>query len=242
MISEDQIRQYMMEGFSEESDRDRQVKIGPSELGGCAFCVGYTMARKWYELPKRGSEVFGYSAKLGTMLHEWMERHHPMPEGTLREQKLETVTVEGYGLVKGTADLIIPAWEATGDYKFPGKASYDEYALRKRMGKPPPNNHVYQGQLYAHGARKLGIPVSRHLVFVFPRHSNSLRDLLVFEMQYREELVEAVVRRAEAIVEDIHDGNLWAIESEDGCYSCERHGRPAEINDYRQLVKEEQTA
>ena len=240
--SSDQIRHYLMDQFSQESERDRQVRVGPSELGGCAFDVGYAMARKFYDLPPREGSGFGYAAKLGTMLHHWMENFMPMPEGTQREVKVETVEVKGYGLIKGTTDLIIPAWEAVGDWKWPGKYSYDKYALLKRLGKPLPNNYRYQVQLYAHGARRLGVPVSRGLVFVWPRHSNSLDDLLVFEEPYNEQMVELVRQRAEAILEDVHDGNLWAIQSEPDCFNCDRHGRPAEINDYRDLVKEEQTA
>ena len=243
MISEDQIRDYLMEQFSQQSERDKQIKVGPSSLGGCPFCLGYDMARKFYDLPLRAGSGFGYAAKLGTMLHHWMENFMPMPEGTLREVKVETVEVKGYGLITGTTDLIIPHpdWRAVGDWKWPGKWAYDKYALLKRLGKPLPNDYRYQIQLYAYGARKQGLPVERCLVFLFPRHTNSLRDTLVFEEQYNEQMVEMVQKRAEAILEDVHDGNLWAIESDDGCYSCERHGRPAEINDYRQLVKEEQT-
>ena len=234
-------KEMLFGAISKPSERDRQVRLGPSELGSCAFCVGYTMARKFYDLPERDGDGFGYAAWLGTAIHHWMETQLELPIGTLRERKVETVEVAGYGVIKGTTDLIVPELGLVCDWKFPGKYSYDQYALLDRMGKHLPNNYRYQAQLYAYGARKQGLPVERCLVFLFPRHTNSLRDTLVFEEQYNEQMVEMVQKRAEAILEDVHDGNLWAIESDEGCYSCERHGRPAEINDYRQLVKEEQT-
>lgn len=235
-------KEMVVNAVSRPTARDKQVKAGPSELGSCAFCLGYTMARKWYDLPERDGSGFGYAAFLGTALHHWFESQLVLPVDTLREHKLDTVTIEGYGLIRGTADLIVPSMGLVIDYKFPGKWSYDTYAYLHRTGGSLPNNYTYQGQIYAYGAHRMGIPVERCMVFLFPRHTNSLRDLLVWDVPYRPELVDRVVRRAEAIVEDIHDGNLWALPSDDDCFMCEKHGRPEEINNYRESSRREQAA
>ena len=227
-------KDMVLGAISRPTERDRQVRLGPSELGSCAFCVGYTMARKFYDLPERDGSGFGYAAWLGTAIHHWMETQLELPIDTLRERKVETVEVVGYGLIKGTTDMIVPELGLVADWKFPGKFSYDKYALLDRMGKTLPSGYRYQAQAYAYGARKQGLPVERCLVFLFPRHTNSLSDTLVFEEPYNEQMVELVRQRAEAILEDVHDGNLWAIASEPDCFNCDRHGRPAEINDYRE--------
>jgi hypothetical protein len=231
--------EILLNAIAKPSERDKQVKLGPSEIGGCYFCVGYTMARRFYDLPEREGEGFGYAAWLGTALHHWMETQLVLPVETLREVKLETVEVAGYGLIRGTCDLIVPDFGLVGDYKFPGKFSYEKYALAKRMGEGLPPNYRYQAQLYAHGARRQGLPVDLCLVVLFPRHTNSIRDVLTFAEPYREEMVELARRRAEAILEDIHDGNLWALPSDEDCYQCDKHGRPDEIQNYTEQKKEQ---
>ena len=44
LLTEEQATAAFTEGFTRRSARDKQVKVGPSEIGGCAYCVGYTMA------------------------------------------------------------------------------------------------------------------------------------------------------------------------------------------------------
>jgi hypothetical protein len=216
----DEVWEIMKGSISKRSERDKQVNVGPSELGGCAYCVGYTMASKFYELPER-NRGFGYAAWLGTMCHFWLEHNLELPVESLREHKVKVFDIEGYGTVRGSTDLLVPEWERTFDFKFPGKYSYDKVALALRTGGFPSNAYRYQQQCYAHGANKAGITVKNSVILFFPRHTNSIEDVIPYEEPYRPEMVDLLQRRTEAIWEDVQDGNLDLIPSDDDCFECD---------------------
>lgn len=225
------------EAITKPDARSRQVNIGASEVGACAFCCGYTLARKFYELPKRSG--FGYAAWVGTGIHYWLEKKLVLPTDTLREYKVRVGHLDGYGDVFGTADIVFPSWRRVNDYKCPG-----EFALKKLLlakSKDPENwtpssQYRYQQQLLAHGLRAEGIDIDMCTIFFFPRHTNSYRSVLTFEEPYNEDMVTLAMNRLEAILEDVLEGRLDDIESDAECYACNREGRP-DVTGYQELEK-----
>ena len=225
----EEIEDILKGSISRPTKRDKQVAIGPSGVGGCMFCLGYEMARKFFGLPQRG-DSFGYASWLGTMCHEWLQNHLELPVDTLREHKVHVFDIEGYGPLKGSTDLIVPAWRRTFDWKFPGKSSYDKVRLALATGGRPSAQYRAQQQCYAHGANLAGIPVEWCVLAFFPRHTNSLDDLLLYEEPYSPEYVEIVKARAEAVFEDVMDGNLDHLPSDPDCFECSEFlgtGRPS---------------
>lgn len=217
----------MRDAITAPDARSQQVRIGASEVGGCGFCVGYTLARKFFDLPKR--QGFGYAAWIGTGMHYWLEKKLALPVESLREHKVTVGELEGYGTVKGTADLVLPSWRRLVDYKFPGEYSTKKLLLAKSLdpdGPWAPTNYRFQQQLLAHGLRAEGIEIDVCTIHFFPRHTNSYGSVLAFEEPYSEHMVTAAMDRLAAILEDVLDGRLDEIESDDSCYLCEREGRP----------------
>lgn len=255
LLTEEQATAAFTEGFTRQSERDKQVKIGPSEIGGCAYCVGYTMAAKLVDMPGRG-DGFGYAAWIGTMAHYWLEQNlelrHPAtgePLETLREHKVHTINIPNYGNINGHLDIFTPAFGETGDYKFPGKWSYDKLtlALAKRrkfilQGNleeaakwGPSNQYRYQQQLYAHGLIKQGFHVERCRIIFLPRHTNDIRDVIHWVEPYQPELVEKALARTEMIWEMVQAGQLDEIPSDDDdCYTCSTVGR-GDLTDYNAI-------
>lgn len=231
-------------GFSQRSERDKQVKLGASEIGGCPYCVGHTMAQKLPDPPKKRDDDFGYAAWIGTMCHYWLE-HNLVLRGndgaeleTLREFKVTAGTIGDYGTLSGNLDLYVKAFRRTFDYKFPGKYSYDKVKLAIRKGqmaldagKPltkdmmPSSQYRYQQQMYAHGLIQLGYEVETCRIIFLPRHSNNLQDVLHWEEPYNPEMVEAAFNRAEQIWEVVKAGDLAELESDPDCYTCDTAGR-----------------
>lgn len=242
----DAITGIFTRGFSQQSERDKQVKLGPSEIGGCAYCVGHTMAQKLPDPPrKRDADEFGYAAWIGTMCHFWLEQNLVLrgPDGseleTLREHKVTVGDISDYGTLKGHTDLYVKAFRRTFDYKFPGKYSYDKVKLAIKKGqmalaagKPldprtmmPSLQYRYQQQMYAHGLITQGYEVEACRIIFLPRHSNNLQDVLHWEEPYNPAMVEAAFNRAEQIWEVVKDGDLAELESDPDCYTCDTYGR-----------------
>lgn len=243
--SPDAITGIFTRAFSQQSERDKQVKLGPSEIGGCAYCVGHTMAQKLPDPPKkRDADEFGYAAWIGTMAHFWLEQNLVLRgrDGTeletLREHKITVGDISDYGTLKGHTDLYVPAFKRTFDHKFPGKWSYDKVKLAIRKGEAalaagrpltkdmmPSTQYRYQQQCYAHGLILQGFEVETCRIIFLPRHSNNLQDVLHWEEPYNPEMVQMAFNRAEQIWEVVKDGELAELPSDDDCFTCDTHGR-----------------
>lgn len=231
--TEDQVTDFLTAGFTRQSDRDKQSKIGPSEIGGCAYCVGHTLSQRLPNPPAKRGDEFGYAAWVGTMAHYWLEQNlqimedftDAMPFDSLREHRVEVADLEGYGTISGSLDLYVPAFKRTFDWKFPGKWSYDNLKLRLRKGLGPSNQYRFQQQLYAHGLIRQGHEVEYCRLVFLPRHSNNVQDVIHWEEPYNPAMVELVLARTEAIWDDVKEGLLDEIASDEGCYTCTTYGR-----------------
>lgn len=220
------IEKMILDGLTRPKDRDKQVKVGPSELGGCAYCVGHRMSQLTDEPARpRGDEGFGYAAHIGTMCHYWLEHELRLDYEGIREGKVPVFDIEGYGTISGSCDLYIPELATTFDWKFPGKWSYDKLKLALSRGGEPSLQYRLQQQLYAEGQRKLGRPIERCVIVFFPRHSNNINDVVFWEEAFNPELVAAVKERTETIWLYVQEGQLAEIPSDDDCYTCSTYGR-----------------
>jgi len=243
--TEAQVQSAYTKGFTRRSDRDKQTKLGPSEIGGCVYCVGYTMAAKLAEMPSR-DDSFGYAAWIGTMAHYWLEQNllleNPITGGaldTLREHKVKVFDIPDYGTINGSCDIFTPEFCETGDYKFPGKWSYEkvQIAIRKyhmalakgdleeAAKQGPSKQYRFQQQLYAHGLVQQGHEVERCRIIFLPRHTNAVSDIIHWVEPYQPEMVEKALARTIIIWEYVQSGQLGELPSDDDCYTCDRNGR-----------------
>lgn len=249
----EQITASFTKGFTRSSDRDRQTVLGPSEIGGCVYCVGYTMAAKLCEMPKR--DGWGYAAWIGTMAHYWLEHNlileDPITGGpveTLREHKVEVFEVPRYGLIKGHTDLAVPSWGRSFDFKFPGKWSYEKVQsaiakhrfylkkgdLEEAAKWGPSKQYRYQQQLYLHGLIAQGHEMEACRIIFLPRHSNNLQDVIHWEEPYNPQMVQDALTRTSMIFDYVEDGQLGELESDPDCYRCDTYGR-GDLTTYNEL-------
>lgn len=221
--------------FQEPSARSHQVKIGPSGIGGCPYCVGETLA---HAVPEHYPDLehhpsSSYATWLGTMGHSGIEHEYfydyddriipAIPEG-IAETKVQVYDLEGYGRISGSIDLLFG--NESFDWKFMGKFGYDKMCLayRKDPTKIPDVTYRVQQMLYAHGARKAGFDIERVNVVVFPKHKTSWSDVRVFSEEYNQELVDAALDRLVKIWKIVQEGNLKDIPSSEDCYNCNNGG------------------
>ena len=240
-----EVEKMWLKSFTKPSSRSLQAKLGPSEVGSCAYCVGYTMAAKLApDLPDRDPSLFGYAAHIGTMGHYYLEHKLDLVYGagyeieSHRETKLKDIfEVEGYGSISGSCDLMVPDWCRTFDYKFPGSWSYDKVSAAIAKGSmalkrgeevthkhKPSMQYRVQQQIYAEGWRQLGYQIDSCVIIFIPRHTNSVNDVIFWEEEVNPTLYQAAIANVGTIWEYVQDGELDELPSDPDCYTCGPRG------------------
>lgn len=239
-----EVKNAFIKGFTKPDSRSLQTKLGPSEVGSCAYCVGYTMASKLCDMPDRDPSLFGYAAHIGTMCHYYLEHKLDLAHGagydieSFRETKLKDIfEVEGYGTVSGSCDLMVPDWCRTFDFKFPGAWSYDKVssAIAKgrnalKQGKEvtsahkPSMQYRVQQQIYAQGWIQQGYKIGSCVIIFLPRHTNSINDVIFWEEEVNPTLYEAAVANVNTIWSYVTDGELDDLPSDPDCFVCGPRG------------------
>lgn len=198
---------------AERAPRNRQVHLGPSELG--AVCDRNVIG-KMAGQPRTGHVIDPWPSIIGTAVHAWLA------EAFARENLLNGVTrwvpearvvpLPGHS---GTADLYDAANYAVVDWKVLG-----ETTMRKiKSPDGPPRHYVVQLLLYAMGYRNMGLRVDRVVLAALPRTAPSLSqmyvwdrphsyddDLLISQVIAETQLRAAVARRVmagEVRIEDV---------------------------------------
>lgn len=164
----------MIRDYSARRPRSVQLHLGPSELGvACHRQVVGKMAGT----PTTNHVMDPWASFVGTAIHAEMEqvlRWHNDFTGLLRwvpEQRVYPLDDH-----PGTADAYDATERCLTDWKALGKTTGDR--IRKNG---PPRKYLVQILLYAHGYRKLGLPVERVALAILPRTASSLDDLYVWD-------------------------------------------------------------
>lgn len=218
------------------TDRDRQRKIGPSELGNlCQRCL----AEKLLGKSKRDDRV-SLAPVIGTAFHAYLEQVNADNQDVLTETKVTVGEIPGYGKIKGTMDAFVLS-EAHGiDYKVMGMK---RIAAMRRLFKLTSAGELLtdvnrnegatlykywcQLNLYGKGMEDVGHKPERLSLVLFPRDDGMAilpNDVTELVFPYRRRVAERVLERAGSIYK-------WAIENQDKldelpsdktCFYCTR--------------------
>lgn len=217
--------------INKQSKRDKQVSIGPSEIGNpCDRCLGLRMAHRVPDGPRpRTVDRAGLKAWVGTGVHYYLkhlgDKDKKFRKVTQREFEIPVCEIKGYGKIVGHCDLIHDDnWSATVvDYKTSDKAKIAHY---KTFGVP--EQYRAQGHLYGYGVEqnKRSVGSVQYVgLFFIPRDSNNFDDIWYWEEPYDREVAEAAIRHAERIFKRVKRGELELLESHPSCYDCSGFSR-----------------
>jgi hypothetical protein len=216
-------KKAIMDGITQPSKRGQQALIGPSEIGGCPYCVGEKLAVKFPKIYNIGQpkERFGLGSWIGTAVHKYLDVVIDIPTAQ-KEKKNVIAKIKGYGTIKGSTDLYIPPH--IFDYKIVGKWSYDNMRLDylEHPNQIPTTKYRVQQMLYGLGWKKLGYNVETVNLVVIPKMSNDPEDIKFFTENYNEELALAALDRLEKILDNVRRGQLDELPSDEDCYVCSR--------------------
>lgn len=223
------VREQVTKTITQESERDKQKRIGPSDLGDpCAYCLANKM------LGINAPREFSIYPWLGTAVHLWLEEQERGNPLVKTEQRVGVGEVAGYGRITGTMDRYGYDYDVVGDYKLLGSKKIKRFK-NSYVFNPDGTVTIHDEQLwqyyvqinaYAKGAENEGHPVKWASLILIPRDgSGSINDLEVLVFPYNPDVVDEALARAGAIYEYASEHGTDELESDESCYACSAAGR-----------------
>lgn len=215
------------------SERNRQRKVGPSELGDlCERCLAEKLLGVHQE-----EKNYPLAPMIGTAFHLYLENTIGLKD-YLKETRVTVGEIKGYGDISGTADGFDTATGHVVDYKvlskkkikaFSSATFFDEDRnpefYSDSLTEAQLKKYYYQMQLYGLGMENAGYEVNHTSLILFPRDCTvesiiSASHELCFK--YNRDAALAVLERANQIFKwAINNWNiLEELDSHPGCYYC----------------------
>lgn len=228
-----EIYDRIIKELTKPSERDKQRKVGPSELGDlCERCL----AEKLLGVHKE-EKTHPLAPMIGTAFHLYLENVIGL-EGYLKETKVTVGTIEGYGDIRGTADGFDVSTGHVVDYKVLSKKKikafssatffdedYNPEFYSDSLTEGQLKKYYYQMQLYGLGMENAGYEVNHTSLILFPRDCTvesvmSASHELCFK--YNREAALNVLERAKQIFKWANENrdHIEDLDSHPGCYYC----------------------
>lgn len=196
MIRNPAFEQRVLEALrahSARAERSQQVRIGMSEVGGCARAL----AHRLLATPATNTDTQVCASLRGTAMHSVLEEALVDANAARYSKEVE---VEYRGLM-GHLDLYDVADRCVVDYKTKDR---DGMASAKSYG--PDRAHVWQLMLYAAGLGAQGVPVEKvRLCYV---SVSSTDDVYAIEMPYEQAIADAAIEHLENVRTNAEAGVL----------------------------------
>lgn len=218
--------QRLRDTITKPSSRDKQSRIGPSDLGNsCDYCLGEAM------LGHRETKHIR-AAWVGTCIHEWVERHEQNPD-ILNEQRYKDILeIPGYGYISGTSDRYDPYDKTVIDLKTTTKSRLA--TLKRELvivdGEVVDMSaqmlaYYIQLNVYGIGAEQAGLDVEYVAIYFVVRDSSTHRDDYYLPFKYNPKAVEPYVERAARVYRQAKEDGLANLAIDPDCFQCMVAGR-----------------
>lgn len=228
-----EIYDRIMRELTKPSKRDKQRKVGPSELGDlCERCLAEKLLGVHEE-----EKTHPLAPMIGTAFHLYLENVIGLKD-YLKETGVTVGTIDCYGDISGTADGFDIETGHVVDYKVLSKKkikafasatfldeSYNPEFYSDSMTEGQIKKYYYQMQLYGLGMENAGYEVNHTSLILFPRDCTiesvmSASHELCFK--YNRDAALSVMERANQIFKwaSNNPDNLRELDSHPGCYYC----------------------
>jgi hypothetical protein cdivTM_31120 len=228
-----EIYDRIIKELTKPSERDKQRKVGPSELGDlCERCL----AEKLLGVHKE-EKTHPLAPMIGTAFHLYLENVIGLKD-YLKETKVTVGTIDGYGDIRGTADGFDVSTGHVVDYKvlskkkikafssatfFDGDRNPEFYSDSMTEGQL--KKYYYQMMLYGLGMENAGYEVNHTSLILFPRDCTVESVMTASHelcFKYSREAALNVLERANQIFKWANENrdNLRELDSHPGCYYC----------------------
>jgi hypothetical protein len=193
--------------YDGQRDRSKQVKIGPSAIGGCRRRVYHNIMRT---PTTNDTSMNSLPAIMGTYIHagiaEAITREDPFGDNFLIEQQFETEKITG------NIDLFIKDIGLVIDWKT---------TKVKSMRYSPSKSNIYQVQVYGWILEQNGHKVNEVALCYIPRDGD-IADIRVHREAYSEEIALEGLKWLDEIY-NIVDASAQPPAPEEKVFFCSRY-------------------
>ena len=227
------IYDQLIRELSKPSPRDRQRKVGPSELGDlCELCL----AEKLLGIHEDENN-HPLAPMIGTAFHLYLENVIGL-KGYLKETKVTVGAIDGYGDISGTCDGFDVATGHVVDYKMLSKKKIKAFSSATFFNEQQEpefysdsrtelqlKKYFYQMMLYGLGMENSGHEVNYCSLVLFPRDctiESVLQASHELCFKYDRQAALNVLERANQIFQwaDENRDHIGELDSHPGCYYC----------------------
>ncbi len=232
MLSSLEVKDLSVRLFQLESERDRQRKIGASQIS--EPCT-YHLARS---LTTFGDVQTKYwlGGKIGTATHMFIEdaiskadiKDFPELRDCVVEEKIELGELDGYGTINSKPDLVLVRSKHLIDWKTSNRAKSKK--LQRAIDDPEYKDsgslytlkkYTAQAQLYAWGLNNSGTEIDAVSLVFINRDGTTEADIWDYTIPYSQEYAEAVWQRLKNVWAQIQsNAGLDSFERDADCFKC----------------------
>ena len=223
------VEEMMINLFLQESDRDKQWKVGASQIADpCTRHLAHALMNT-----EKQPQKYWLGAKIGTALHGYIESAIGKSDdirlaGALVERKIELGTIPGYGSISSSPDLVLVDSGLLVDHKSTTRTKIKkiknyvdgirhdidtEYTIKKYLG---------QMNLYAWGRNKnYGDNIDQLAIDFVNRDGTNEKDFYCLLVDYDEEFAVALWTRLQNLWNELQEGSHpESYAPTEGCYMC----------------------
>lgn len=228
MYNSNDIKELTLGLFKQQSERDKQRKVGASNISDpCTRHLAMAMLGE-PEQPMK----YWMGGKIGTAIHAFIEHSIASSDAAifddcLVERKITLGEIDGYGIVNSKPDLVLPSIKHLIDWKTTDRKKikklqdlvdgikYDpkaEYTMQKYLG---------QAALYSWGLGHDGIEIEDNSIVFINRDGTYDNDIWVHTVKYDESIAVALWNRASALWAELQDGSHpMDYQGNEHCFKC----------------------
>jgi len=214
--------------FKQESDRDKQRKVGASQISDpCTRHLAKALL-----MEAEPEQKYWLGGKIGTAVHGFLESaidrsSDSIVSDAIVERKITLGEVSGYGVVSSKPDLVLPNSNHLVDWKTSSRPKVkklrdlvdgvkhdkgSEYTLKKYIG---------QTQLYGWGLNNAGIKVDGISLVFINREGTYENDIWVHTYEYDESIAVALWNRLIRLWDELKSGaHPDNYQPNPECYKC----------------------
>ena len=227
-LTDAKVKELAVGLFQQESDRDKQRKVGASQISDpCTRHLAHALVQTVQEPQK-----YWLGGKLGTAVHGFLEAAIASSSDVLFadaivEQKINLGYVAGYGTISSKPDLVLPSsrllidWKTTTRAKIKKIKDYLDGVKQDAESAYTVQKYFGQAQLYAWGLNNSGIKIDRVTLVFINRDGTYENDIYTYGVDYDESFAVALWTRLSALWTELEDGaHPDNYEPHPQCYKC----------------------
>lgn len=227
-LSANQIKDLTVGLFLQESERDKQHKVGASQISDpCTRHLAHALVGT-----ESAPQKYWMGGKIGTSIHAFLESaiansSESSFADAVVEHKIVLGDVDGYGVVSSKPDLVLPSHNLLVDWKTSSRAKVKKiqnyidgikddaasaYTVQKYLG---------QANLYAWGLNKAGTKIDDIALVFINRDGTYENDIYVLPTKYDEPFAVGLWERLVNLWKQLEEGahpNDFTGHPE--CYKC----------------------